>query len=405
MKRKNFLATAGGALVVTALSSCTKKQTSTANSPNVIKATTTWKMATRYKPEDFKYGNEYLPIAKGAKYVRDFVNKITGGKGFKIDFEFQEDYFSSDVFSEVQDGTKSQCGYTAAYLSADKNPAFNFSTAIPFGLNAEQQNAWLYYGGGLEKLREIYKEYGLIQFPAGNTGGQMGGWFKAKEGTENTPPIQELKDLKNIKMRIPGLGGEVMEVLGVTPIMQNRKGTKLNGGNITEAFKNGEINAAEWIGPHDDIKIGLHKVPGLKYYYYPGWWEPSTTFEVQVNLKEWEKLSSEYQEIFRAACFQANLKMLSEYNAKNSQTLSEIINGKYGDIRLQPFSKDILREAQKKSLDVLIDSGRGNADFENVFKEWSKFKKQTSLWHGINDIYKPEQMKEYIEYLKNKSIS
>ncbi|NEQ41618.1 MAG: hypothetical protein F6K40_37665 [Okeania sp. SIO3I5] len=246
-------------------------------------------MATIYRPKDFKYGNEYLPIAKGPKYVRDFVNTITGGKGFKIDFEFQEDYFSDDVFSEVRGRTKSQCGYTAAYLSAAQNPAFNFSTAIPFGLNAEQQNAWLYHGGGLDKLREIYKKEGLIQFPAGNTGGQMGGWFKADEGIEDTPPIQELKDLRKFKMRIPRLAGKVMEALGVETTMQNRQGEKLNGGNITKAFNNGEINAAEWIGPHDDIKIGLHRVPGVKHYYYPGWWEPSTTFEVQVNLDEWNK--------------------------------------------------------------------------------------------------------------------
>ncbi|WP_293144973.1 TRAP transporter substrate-binding protein [Okeania sp. SIO3I5] len=291
MKRKNFLAITGSAaLGLTALSSCTKKQASTPNSPNVITdKTIIWRMATIYRPKDFKYGNEYLPIAKGPKYVRDFVNTITGGKGFKIDFEFQEDYFSDDVFSEVRGRTKSQCGYTAAYLSAAQNPAFNFSTAIPFGLNAEQQNAWLYHGGGLDKLREIYKKEGLIQFPAGNTGGQMGGWFKADEGIEDTPPIQELKDLRKFKMRIPRLAGKVMEALGVETTMQNRQGEKLNGGNITKAFNNGEINAAEWIGPHDDIKIGLHRVPGVKHYYYPGWWEPSTTFEVQVNLDEWNK--------------------------------------------------------------------------------------------------------------------
>jgi hypothetical protein len=188
------------------------------------------------------------------------------------------------VLDAVQNATV-ECGQTASYYYTGKNPALAFDTAIPFGLNARQQNAWMYFGGGLDLMRELFRQYNIVNFPAGNTGTQMAGWYRRE--------INSVNDLKGLKMRIPGLAGQILARLGVVP-------QQIGGADIYPALEKGTIDAAEWVGPYDDEKLGFHKV--AKYYYYPGWWEGSAQLSIYVNARHWAALPKAYQEARDCLC-------------------------------------------------------------------------------------------------------
>ena len=193
----------------------------------------------------------------------------------------------------VQQGTVEIC-HTATYYYVGKDFTMGFGTALPFGLTTRQQNAWMYHGGGIDTLNDFFKDYGVIAFPAGNTGAQMGGWFRN--------PVNKLGDFKGLKMRIPGLGGQVMARLGAVP-------QALPGGDIYPALERGAIDATEWVGPYDDEKLGFYKI--AKHYYYPGWWEPCSMYHVMVNLQKWAELPKAYQEAIISAAREANLEMVA----------------------------------------------------------------------------------------------
>ncbi len=251
MKRRTLLNYAAiGAASATTVTACTNTSGPAipANSlPNVR-----WKMATSWPVSlDTIYG--------GAQTICDRVKEITGGRFTIEPFAAGDLVPPLQVLDAVQAGNV-EVGHTASYYYVGKNSALGFATSMPFGLTAQQQNAWLYQGGGLEAIQKIYADFGIINFPAGNTGTQMGGWFKRK--------INSVADMKGLKMRIPGIGGEVMNRLGVNVQV-------LPGGEVYLALERGAIDAAEWIGPYDDEKLGLHKA--AKFYYYPGWWEPGPT--------------------------------------------------------------------------------------------------------------------------------
>ena len=232
---------------------------------NTDMPTLEWRMATSWPVAlDTIFG--------GAQTVADRVSAMSEGRFTIRPFAGGELVPALQVLDAVQAGT-AEMGHTASYYYVGKSPVFAFGTSLPFGLNAQQQNSWLYYGGGLEKLQEFYTQYNMIQFPAGNTGVQMGGWFRRE--------INSLADLQGLKMRIPGLGGQVMAKLGVSV-------QTLAGGEIYQALETGAIDATEWVGPYDDQKLGLNKVAQL--YYAPGWWEPGPSLEVQVNLQKWNEL-------------------------------------------------------------------------------------------------------------------
>ena len=250
-------------------------QTDTSNLPTIK-----WQMATSW-PLSLE------TIFGGAQVLAERVKVLTNGKFIIEPRAAGEIAPGLEVLNVVSQGAV-QAGHTAAYYYIGKSTALAFGTSVPFGLNAQQQNAWLYEGGGLTKLREIYaSKFNVIQFPAGNTGTQMGGWFRNE--------VKTLNDLKGLKMRIPGLGGQVMAKLGVTV-------QTLPGVEIFQALQTGAIDAAEWVGPYDDEKLGLNKV--AKFYYYPGWLEPGPTLEVQVNLDEWKKLPPQYQAALETAAYQ-----------------------------------------------------------------------------------------------------
>lgn len=317
-----------------------------------------WQMATSWPVAlDTIFG--------GAQIFAERVAAMTGGK-LKITPRAAGELAPGTQVLDVVSQGAVPIGHTASYYYVGKSPITAFGTALPFGLTAQQNNAWFYDGGGLKLLQDLYaKKFNVIQFPAGNTGAQMGGWFRKEI---NTPD-----DLKGLKMRIPGLGGQVMTKLGVTVQV-------LAGGEIFQALQTGAVDAAEWVGPYDDEKLGFYKV--AKYYYYPGWWEPGPSLEVQINLNEWNKLPPEYQEVVKTAAAQANIEMLARYDARNQNALQSLL--KQG-IELRPYSKEILDAAQKAADELNADFAAKDPDFKTVLEEWTAFRDNVRAWNKINE--------------------
>jgi TRAP-type mannitol/chloroaromatic compound transport system substrate-binding protein len=336
----------------------TQKTESTANKPEVADLPTVqWQMATSWPPSlDTIFG--------GAQVLAERVSALTGGKFTITPRAAGEIAPPLEVLDVVSQGAV-QCGHTAAYYYIGKSPALAFGTTVPFGLTAQQQNAWLYEGGGLKQLQEIYvKKFNVIQFPAGNTGTQMGGWFRQEVST--------LKDLQGLKMRIPGLGGQVMAKLGVTV-------QTLGGGEIFQALQTGAIDATEWVGPYDDLKLGLNKI--AKFYYYPGWWEPGATLEMQVNLNAWKKLPPQYQEVIKTAAYESNATMLARYDARNNEALQSLLSS---GTQVRPYSEEILQAASKAAFALYDDFAAKDADFKAVYEPWKQFRDRIYAWDKLN---------------------
>ncbi|MBJ7900631.1 MAG: ABC transporter substrate-binding protein [Cyanobacteria bacterium RI_101] len=317
-----------------------------------------WRMVTSWpKSLDTIFG--------GAETVCKLVGEMTQGKFTITPYAAGEIVPGLEVLDAVQNATV-ECGHTASYYYIGKNPALGFACAMPFGLTAQQQNAWLYFGGGLEAIHKIYSDFNIINFPAGNTGAQMGGWFKK--------PLQSLADLKGLKMRIPGQGGQVMAELGVSVQV-------LPGGEIYLALDRGAIDAAEWVGPYDDEKLGLNRA--AKYYYYPGWWEPGPTLDLLINKSAWEKLPQEYQTILQSAAQAANLRMLSQYDALNQAALEKLLAG---GTELKAYPEDILQAALKTAQALMTETAGKNPAFKAVYEPWLAFRKSISAWNRINEL-------------------
>jgi TRAP-type mannitol/chloroaromatic compound transport system substrate-binding protein len=317
-----------------------------------------WQMATSWPVAlDTIFG--------GAQTFVEAVKALTGGRFIIEPRAAGELAPGTQVLDVVSQGAV-PIGHTASYYYVGKSPAVAFGTTVPFGLTAQQQNAWFYEGGGLAMLQELYQEkFNVIQFPAGNTGAQMGGWFRKEI---NTPA-----DLNGLKMRIPGLGGQVMAKLGVTVQM-------LPGGEIFQALQTGAIDAAEWVGPYDDEKLGLNKA--AEFYYYPGWWEPGPALEVEINLDEWKKLPELYQAAIQYAAYVANVTMLASYDARNGDALRRLVEG---GTKLRPYSEEILVAAKAAADELYEEFSAADADFARIYKEWDAFRKSVQGWHDINE--------------------
>ena len=303
-------------------------------------------------------------IYGGAETISKRVEALSGGNFQIKPYAAGELVPGLEVLDAVQSGSV-ECGHTASYYYIGKNPSFAFGTSVPFGLTAQQQNAWLYEGGGNEALNNLYSDFGILGFPAGNTGAQMGGWFKEK--------LNGLKSLQGLKMRIPGLGGEVMAQLGVNVQV-------LPGGEVYLALDRGAIDAAEWTGPYDDEKLGFYQA--ARYYYYPGWWEPGPTLSALINQKAWNKLPTDYQSIFKTACYEANLTMLSKYDQLNGLALSRLI--KKGTI-LVPYDESILQEAKTAAFELYNNLSSKDLEFKRLFSQWIDFRKAIYSWNSINE--------------------
>jgi len=300
-------------------------------------------------------------IFGGAEVLAERVAAMSGGD-FQIQvFPAGEIVPGLQVLDAVQQRTV-EVGHTASYYYVGKNPVLAYDCCVPFGLTARQQTAWLLEGGGLELLRPAFADFNVINFPAGNTGVQMGGWFKKE--------LNSAGDLKGLKMRIPGLGGSVMSRLGVTVQV-------LAGGDIFPALERGAIDATEWVGPYDDEKFGFYKV--ARYYYYPGWWEPGPNLSYYVNTEAWASLPVEFQEIFKAAASQSAVAMQVRYDARNPSALTRLLEA---GVQMRPFSDDIMQLAEQESLALLEEQAADDPAYRAVYEPWKKARGEAFAWWG-----------------------
>jgi TRAP-type mannitol/chloroaromatic compound transport system substrate-binding protein len=258
-----------------------------------------------------------------------------------------------------------ECCHTASYYYWGKDPTFALATAVPFMFNVRQMNAWLYYGGGNDLLNEFYATQGLYGLAAGNTGAQMGGWYRKE--------INTVADLKGLKMRIGGFAGKIVEKLGVVP-------QQIAGGDIYPSLEKGTIDAAEWVGPYDDEKLGFYKV--AKYYYYPGWWEGGPTLHTLVNLAKWNELPKSYQAALASACEAANGNMMASYDQKNPSALRKLVAG---GAELRPFSQEILSACFDAATATYADITASNAGFKKIYDSQAAFRKDAYLWAQISE--------------------
>ena len=349
MKRRTFLTQAGAGLATASIAAPAVAQPA----PQIK-----WRLASSYpKSLDTIYG--------AGAFFCERVGKLTDGKFEITPYAAGQIVPALQVLDAVQQGTV-ECGQTFTGFYINKNRAFAFGGAMPFGLNSRQQSAWEYAGGGLELLRDFYKEYGVVHFPSGNTGAQMGGWFRKE--------IKSVADLKGLKMRIPGIGGEVMARLGVVP-------QALPVSEIAPALERGLIDAAEFVGPYDDEKLGLYKV--AKHYYYPAFWEGGAEVCLMINAAQWDKLPKLYQEAVESAAAEAHVKMQALYDAKNPIALKSLVaNG----VKLHPFPRDLLRAASKVAFELYEAEAAKNPAFKKLYEPWKKFREQQYEWSGIAEL-------------------
>jgi len=369
MRRREFVhdaMTAIGALGATAALGCSKKteaSTTTAAAtpasaaPAAIGQNVSWRLVSSF-PRSLD------TIFSAAEVLSERVAALTDNK-FKITVHAAGEIVPGlEVLDAVQAGSV-ELAHTASYYFTGKNPALAFDATVPFGLNARQHLAWLNEAGGLDLIRGLYSDFKIISFPGGNTGAQMGGWFRKEVNT--------VADLKGLRMRIPGLGGQVMSRLGTTVQV-------LAGGDIYPALERGAIDATEWVGPYDDEKLGFYKV--AKLYYYPGWWEPCAGLSCLVNTSAWAKLPKEYQQVFETAASQAGVVVQNRYDARNGPALTRLLQQ---GVKLMRYSDDILKAARTASEELFAEQAAKEAAYKKVFEHWDKTRKEMFSWFGTTE--------------------
>ena len=316
-----------------------------------------WRLSSSFpKALDTIYG--------AAEVFSKQVKAMSGGK-FEISVHAAGEITPPfGVVDAVQQGSV-ECAHTAPYYFFGKNEAFALGCAIPFGLNSRQMTAWMYEGNGLKLIREFYAKYNMTSFPGGNTGAQMGGWYRKE--------IKSLADIKGLKMRIGGFGGKVLERIGGIP--QN-----IPGGEIYTALEKGTIDAAEWVGPYDDQKLGFNKV--APHYYYPGWWEGGPQLDFLINQKAFDALSPEYKAIVEAASSVAHIEMQAKYDAKNPNALKQLVGA---GAKLHPFPKDVMAAAFKESMALYEELNVKNEDWKKIYADYSKFRADSNLWFRFTE--------------------
>lgn len=318
-----------------------------------------WHMVTTW-PKNFP------GLGTAAEDIAARIGEMSGGRLTVRVHGAGERVPALEVFDAVSAGA-AQMGHGSAYYWKGKSPAAVFFTTVPFGLTSWEMSAWLQYGGGMELWRELYADFGLVPFEAGNTGTQMGGWFRE--------PITGLAQLDGLKMRIPGLGGETMQRLGVTTV-------NIPGGELFTSMQTGVIDAVEWVGPYNDLAFGLHKV--AKHYYYPGWHEPGPTLELTVNAKAWAELPADLQAVVAAACGTGGARMTAEYAARNQQALRTLVD-EHG-VQLHQFPDDVLAALRKASAEVLEELVAGDAFARKVYDSYRRFAKDVAASTRLGEL-------------------
>ena len=325
MKRREFV---GGLAAATGLAGCAKPQADCAAQGGESVQTFAWSCVTSWPPKFPGLGMAVENLAERIERASAgrLKIKIYGGGELVPAFE---------VFDAVSRGAV-EMGHGASHYHRGKVDAAQFFTAMPFGLNRAELEGWLYYGGGLELWRELYEPFNLMPFPCGNTGVQMGGWFNKE--------INSIDDLKGLKMRIPGMGGEVLRRAGGTPVI-------LPGAEIFTSLQTGAIDATEWVGPYNDVTIGLHKA--AKYYYYPGWQEPGPGLECIINRTAWDSLPADLQAIVEITCQSITTDMAAEYTNGNAIALQQLLNNP--SIEVRAFPEQVIRHLKEITTEVVAE--------------------------------------------------
>lgn len=317
-----------------------------------------WKLVTTW-PKNFP------GLGSGAENFSRYVNEMSAGRLTVRVYGAGEIVPAFEVFDAVSQGV-ADAGHGAAYYWKGKIPSSVFFTALPFGLNAQETNAWLHYGGGLELWREAYAPSNIIPFAGGNTGVQMAGWFNKE--------INSVEDLKGLKMRIPGLAGEVFAAAGGTAV-------RIPGSELYTSLQTGVIDATEWVGPYNDLALGLHEV--AKYYYYPGWHEPGSMLELIVNKQSFEALPADLQAIVTYASKAANQDMLDEFTARNNAALRQLIDEH--DVQLRRLPDDVLQQLWRGSEIVMQQLVARDPMAARVYASYKDFYDGVRAYHHISE--------------------
>ena len=357
MERRSFVAGAGVAGILSA---------GVAPAVAQPQSNLRWRLASSFpKSVDTLHGTAEL-FAKQ-------VNDMTGSR-FQVSVHGPGELMPAfGVVDGVQNATV-ECAFTASYYFFGKDPVFALDTAIPFGLNSRQMSAWMHEGNGLKLLREFFANYGIVNFPMGNTGAQMAGWYRKE--------IKTLADMKGLKMRIAGLAGAVMERMGVLP--QN-----IPGGEVYQSLEKGAIDATEFVGPYDDLKLGFNKV--APYYYYPGWWEGCAQVSLYVASKAWAALTPEYRAIVEAAAGNCHVTMQARYDGRNPGALKQLVSS---GTKLARFPKDVLDAAFKESTALYADLSGKNPAWKKIYDDYANFRRDQHLWFRFTETSFDDYMQQ-----------
>ena len=349
MKRRQFLTAAGAGLTAAAIA----KPAIAQSNPEVK-----WRLTSSFpKSLDTIYGASEVFVKA--------VAEATDNKFQIQSFAAGEIVPGLQAVDAVTNGTVEMC-HTASYYYVGKDPTFALFTAQPFGLNSRMQTSWMYFGGALDLANEFYKKYNFMALPCGNTGTQMGGWFRKE--------IKEAADLNGLKFRIAGFAGQIFTKLGTVP-------QQVAGGDIYPALEKGTIDAAEWVGPYDDEKLGFYKV--AKFYYYPGWWEGGAMLHNFINLAKWNELPKSYQSIVKSSSETAHSWMQAKYDAVNPAALKRLVaNG----AQLRPFSQPVMEACYKAATDTYNEVGAKNAEFKKVYDSMMAFRGDAYLWWQVAEL-------------------
>ena len=342
MKRREFLRTAGIGAAATAVA-----RPAIAQSTPGLK----WRCASSFPKAtlDIHYG--------AVEVFAKAVAEVTDNK-----FQIQVSPGGLNAADAVSSGTVEMC-HTASYYYVGKDPTYALGTAVPFGLNSRMQNAWMFFGGGMELMNDFYKRANIHAIPCGNTGCQMGGWFRKE--------IKEPSDFNGLKFRIGGYAGRVLQKLGCVP-------SQIAGGDIYPALEKGTIDAAEWVGPYDDEKLGLQKV--AQFYYYPGWWEGAAMLHNFINLEKWNALTPTYKAVVRVASEMANTWMQSKYDAVNPAALRRLLAA---GAKLMPFPAPVMDACLNAALELYHEVAATNPDFKKVYDSMMAFRGDQYLWWQV----------------------
>ena len=358
MDRRKFVSALGLGLGAAALTACGQDNKDSAKDAAQAGAaaegagkspakTMEWKLVTAWP-------KNYPGLGTGANRFAERVTAMSGGRLTIKVHGAGELVPAMGVFDAVRDGS-AEMGHSASYYWKGKHPATPFFTAVPFGLTAQELNSWVNFGGGQELWDELYGEFGLKPLPCGNSGTQMAGWFRKE--------INSLEDIKGLKIRAPGLAGEVMQRIGATPV-------QMPGGEVFTSMQTGALDAADWVGPYNDLTFGLHKV--AKYYYYPGWQEPGAMLEMMINKEKWDALPEDLQAIVKNAAEAENQHIYDEFTARNAEALKQLVN-EHG-VELRRLPDEVLEALEKTSQEAVEDLVAGNDQARRIYESYRDFR-------------------------------